>query len=161
MAVSKRDIEALHARVGDLERQVEHLAGLVAAARPLLDDAGRLEDLAERAGRLAAAAEAALQALHGRGGHLGARQARFRAAFDTVHRAEAHGYVALSVTRGPSDKIRLLVGPDDPPAECVGEINNVSDDSFLGAVVRPGEYWTAASVRHRTSGFACLFTPLF
>jgi hypothetical protein len=160
---SKRDAEDLRLRMEALERRIDQLAGQVAAVRPLIDDAARLEDLAEQATRLSAAADAALQALYGQATRVGVGQARFRAALDKVHRAAAHGYVAVYFTGGWTDRVRLLVGPDNPPTACVCTANSTNDiNSYAAAVVRPGEYWIATSNRGADkSGFVCMFTPLF
>jgi hypothetical protein len=160
---SKRDTEDLRLRIAELERRIDQLAGQVAAVGPLLDDAARLEELAQRATRLSAAADAALQALHGHASRVGVGQARFQAQLDKVHRAAAHGYVAVYYTGGWTDKVRLLVGPDTPPTDCVCTANSTNEiNSYAGCVVRAGEYWMVTSDRGAAkSGFVCMFTPLF
>ncbi len=98
---------------------------------------------------------------------------RLQPELNTVHRAEVLGYVSLYHPRGgAADEVRLLVGPDDPPTECVCEAgwndNGNYFASYAGAIVRPGEYWMVESPREAREsalgvgpGFRCIFTPLF
>lgn len=148
--------EALYARIQELEGRVERLTGLLGN---LLDDDDRhtrLTDLAERTG-------AALRALETRAEPLGIGAARFEAALDTVYRATSHGYVAVYFVGGRTARMRLLVGPQSPPTTSVGYANSGSDiNSYMGTVVRPGEYWMAATHNPgMKAGFECVFTPMF
>jgi hypothetical protein len=148
--VRSRD-EALYARMQELEGRVERLTGLLGN---LLDDEdrhARLTDLTERTG-------AALRALETRAEAVGVGEPRFEAALDTVYRARSHGYVAVYFVGGRTAQMRLLVGPRNPPTTSIGSANN----SYMGGIVRPGEYWMAATHRPGLkAGFECIFTPLF
>jgi hypothetical protein len=153
--VRSRD-EALYARMQELEGRVERLTGLLGN---LLDDEdrhARLTDLAERTG-------AALRALETRADLVGIGEPRFEAALDTVYRAKTHGYVAIYFVGGRTATTRLLVGPQSPPTTSVGHANSSSAiNSYIGGIVRPGEYWMAATHRPgMKAGFECVFTPLF
>ncbi|WP_033438151.1 hypothetical protein [Saccharothrix sp. NRRL B-16314] len=148
--------DALYARVQELEGRVERLTGLLGT---LLDDGdrhARLIELAERA-------EGALRALEARSGLMGIGEPRFQAALDTVYQAKTFGYVAVYFVGGRTARVRLLIGPHNPPDTSVGCANSGSDiNSYIGGIVRPGEYWMAATHRPGLkSGFECLFTPLF
>jgi hypothetical protein len=70
--------------------------------------------------------------------------------------------VSIYLTGGRTDKIKLLVGSDDPPTDCICEANTVNDlNAYAGGIVRQGEYWTVVSKHGDRSGFSCVFTPLF
>jgi hypothetical protein len=147
---------ALYARVQELEGRVERLTTSLGA---LLDDEERytrLTDLAERTG-------AALRALEEQAEQVGIGESRFEAALDTVYRATTYGYVAVYFVGGRTARMRLLVGPQSPPTTSVGYANSGSEiNSYMGGIVRPGEYWMAATHRHgMKAGFECIFTPLF
>jgi hypothetical protein len=87
---------------------------------------------------------------------------RVRLDFGAVHRAEVTGYVSLYFVGGRTNKMRLLVGWNDPPADCIGEVNTTNgEQTYAGGIVRQGEYWTVASNHGNRSGFECVFTPLF
>jgi hypothetical protein len=162
--VSKAELKLLQERVEDLENRVAPLTEMVAPARALLDDTWRLEDLAERAKRLSAAADAPLAGVGERAAAAGMAQDRVRPALDVVHRAEVTGYVSVFFTGGRTDTLRLLVGWSDPPTECVCEANAFSDlNSYAGGIVRKGEYWTLAGTHtgKKSSGYECVFTPLW
>jgi hypothetical protein len=153
--VASRD-EALYARIQELEGRVERLTTLLGN---LLDDDdrhARLTDLAERTG-------AALQALESRADTLTMGKPRFEAALDTVYHAKTYGYIACYFVGGRTARMRLLVGPQSPPTTSVGQANAGSEiNSYMGAIVRPGEYWMAATHRPgMKAGFECIFTPLF
>jgi len=152
--VTSRD-KALHARVQELEGRVERLTGLLGA---LLDDEdrhARLTDLAERTGT-------ALRALESRAESVGIGEPRFEAALDTVYRAKTHGYVAVYFVGGRTARMRLLVGPQSPPTTSVGYASGAEINSYMGGIVRPGEYWMAATHKPgMRAGFECVFTPLF
>jgi hypothetical protein len=93
----------------------------------------------------------------------GGEEGRFEAALDTVYEARTHGYVAVYFVGGRTARMHLLVGTTNPPTTSVGYANSGSDiNSYMGTIVRPGEYWMAAT--HRAgmkAGFECIFTPLF
>lgn len=148
--------EALYARVQELEGRVERLTRSLGALLEDEDRYARLADLSERTG-------AALRALEGRAEQAGIGEPRFEAALDTVYRATTYGYVAVYFVGGRTARMRLLVGPQSPPTTSVGYANSGSDiNSYMGGIVRPGEYWMAAT--HSTgmkAGFECIFTPLF
>jgi hypothetical protein len=153
--VRSRD-EALYARMQELEGRVERLTTLLGN---LLDDDdrhARLTDLAERTG-------AALRALETRAEATGIGEQRFEAALDTVYRARTHGYVAVYFVGGRTARTRLLVGPQSPPTTSIGAANSGAEiNSYMGGIVRPGEYWMAATHRPgMKAGFECIFTPLF
>jgi hypothetical protein len=88
---------------------------------------------------------------------------RFEAALDTVYQATTHGYVAVYFVGGRTARMHLLVGTESPPTTSVGYANSGSEiNSYMGTVVRPGEYWMAATHKPgMTAGFECIFTPLF
>lgn len=56
-----------------------------------------------------------------------------------------------------------MVGQQSPPTTSVGYANSGSEiNSYMGGIVRPGEYWTAATHHPgMKAGFECVFTPLF
>lgn len=85
--------------------------------------------------------------------------ARARPVFNEVYRADVAGYISVYFTGGRTDTVRLLVGADDPPTECVC-VAEARLNTYAGAVVRPGEYWQVQSKVGGKSGFACTFTPL-
>lgn len=81
---------------------------------------------------------------------------RFHAALDTVYQAESLGLVSVYFITGRIGRIRLLVGEQNPPAEQVGYVT----EGAVSALVRPGEYWTAATSRPgKNYGYECVFTP--
>ena len=88
---------------------------------------------------------------------------RFEAALDTVYQATTYGYVAVYFVGGRTARMHLLVGPQSPPTTSVGYANSGSEiNSYMGTLVRPGEYWMAATHRPgMKAGFECVFTPLF
>lgn len=91
-----------------------------------------------------------------------ARLPRTRPAFDTVYQAEATGYVSVFFAGGRTDVLQLLVGPEDPPGECICEANTRNGlNTYIGGIVREGEYWTVVARNGARSGFQCVFTPLF
>lgn len=160
--MSSGELKEMQARIERLEQHVARLSGAMMAAGPLLADSRRLEELAGRAGQLSAAADGALAALGERAAAAGVGLPRSRPDFGTVHRAEATGYVSAYFVGGWNDKLRLLVGWDDPPTECICEANTTNDlNSYVGGIVRKGEYWTIACKRPTKLGFECVFTPLF
>ncbi|MEU4443435.1 hypothetical protein AB0K14_08135 [Actinosynnema sp. NPDC050801] len=125
--------EALYARVQELEGRVEQLSALV----------GRLADDRER-----------YAWPHERGIGL----PRFQAALDTVYQATTFGYVAVYFVTGRTARVRLLVGPESPPTTSVGY---VSSYGYVGGVVRPGEFWMAATHKPGLrTGYECVFTPM-
>ena len=119
--------EALLARIEQLEGRVEQLTGLL----------GELTGKEERRAWFA--------------------EPRFPAALDTVYLARTLGYVSVYFVTGRTARVRLLVGPQDPPTTSVGYVAS----SYLGGVVRPGEFWMAATHKPGLkTGFECVFTPL-
>lgn len=153
---SKREAEELRARVADLERQVTTLSAQLSATRPLLDDATRVESLARRA-------EAAVRSLEARTTPLGVGGPRTNPKLDTLYRADVLGYVSVYFVTGYTATVRLTVGPENPPTHVVGIAHGGGDsNSYAGAIVRPGEYWIAATDGARTDyGFELHFTPLY
>ncbi|WP_433264322.1 hypothetical protein ACQPZF_34720 [Actinosynnema sp. CS-041913] len=153
---TKRRLEALQATVSELERQVRALSAQVEAARPLLADAARVE-------ALTSSARSALTALENRAEPLGIGRPRFDGKLDTVYRADVLGFVAVYVGVGRTADVRLLVGRENPPTECVGVLDTGGErNSYAGAIVRPGEHWLAASTRPDANpAFVVHFTPLF
>lgn len=159
---SRREIAALRERIDALEQRVRRMDAESAAARALLEDARRLEDLTERAVASRKAAEAAVEGIRALTAGSGPGGSRFRPKLNVVHRAETIGHVSLFCTRGYPDIVRLLVGPEKPPTECIAEIDVRHElNSSASGIVRPGEYWVAESKRGRSSGVRCVFTPLF
>jgi hypothetical protein len=112
---------------------------------------------------LADRAENALRALEALAEPTGVLQPRFEANLDTVYQATTYGYVAVYFVGGRTARMHLLVGPTSPPTTSVAYANSGSEiNSYMGTIVRPGEYWMAAT--HRAgmkAGFECIFTPLF
>lgn len=153
---SKREAEELRARVADLERQVAVLTGRLAATGPLLDDATRVESLARQA-------EAAVRSLEARATPLGVGGPRTRPKLDTLYRADVLGYVAVYFVTGYIATVKLTVGAENPPTTVVGIAHGGGEsNSFAGAIVRPGEYWIAATSGERADyGFELHFTPLY
>jgi hypothetical protein len=146
----------MYARVRELEGRVERLTNLLGS---LLEDDERhtrLMALAERTG-------AALHALESRAAQAGVGAQRFEAALDTVYHARTHGYIACYFVGGRTARMRLLVGTQSPPTQSVGQANSRADlNSYMGAIVRPGEYWMAATHKPgMKAGYECVFTPLF
>ncbi|ONI92196.1 hypothetical protein ALI22I_05230 [Saccharothrix sp. ALI-22-I] len=81
---------------------------------------------------------------------------RFLAALNTVCQAKSFGHVAVYFVTGRTARMRLLVGPENPPTTSVGYGDHIS------GIVRPGEFWMAATHRRGLkAGFECVFTPLF
>ncbi|MFE2753262.1 hypothetical protein ACFXGA_14825 [Actinosynnema sp. NPDC059335] len=148
--------EALYARVLELEGRVERLGTLLGALSEDQERYARLHELAERA-------DGALRSLEGRAAGAGVGEPRFQAALDTVYRARTFGYVAVFFVGGRTARMRLLVGPQSPPTTSIGQADSSADlNSYMGGVVRPGEFWMAATHRPGIkAGFECVFTPLF
>lgn len=109
----------------------------------------RVKELEDRVERLA--------------GLFGTGAGRFEAALDTVYRAPTYGYVAVYFVGGRTARMHLLVGSESPPTTSVGYANSGSEiNSYMGTVVRPGEYWMAATHKPgMNAGFECIFTPMF
>ncbi|MCE7000576.1 hypothetical protein LZG04_38045 [Saccharothrix sp. S26] len=82
---------------------------------------------------------------------------------DTLYRADVLGYVSVYFVGGYTATVRLTVGPDNPPTHVVGIAHGGGEsNSYAGAIVRPGEYWLAATSGHRADhGFSLHFTPLY
>jgi hypothetical protein len=87
----------------------------------------------------------------------------FDGQLDTLYRAEVTGFVAVYFVTGRTAKVRLMVGPGNPPTRVVGVVDSRgSHQSYAGGVVRAGEYWVAASASGRPGlNFRVHFTPLF
>jgi hypothetical protein len=152
---SKREAEELRARVDDLERQVAALSAQLSATRPLLDDATRIESLAHQA-------EAAVRSLEARTTPLGVGGQRTRPKLDTLYRADVLGYVSIYYVTGYMAAVKLTVGPQNPPTNVVGIAGDGDHYAYAGTIVRPGEYWIAATNGNRTDyGFELHFTPLY
>jgi len=149
-------------RIDALEQQVAELGRALGTARAVAGDSRRLERVAEEAARLSAAADARLRELAERAGHSGVGRPRKEPELGRLHRAEVSGYLAIYFAGGRTNTIKILVGPEDPPTTCVGELNVTNDlNAYAGAVVREGEYWTTESRHDNMSGFRCVFTPLY
>ncbi|XVS66777.1 hypothetical protein ACQPYE_12155 [Actinosynnema sp. CA-299493] len=143
--------EALHARIQELEGRVDQLTGLLGNLVEDEERHARLIELAERA-------EGALRSLEGRAASAGIGEPRFPAALDTIYQAKTFGYVSVYFVSGRTAQVRLLVGPQDPPTTSVGYVAS----GYLGGVVRPGEFWLAATHKPGLkTGFECVFTPVF
>ncbi|MEU7530655.1 hypothetical protein AB0A74_33340 [Saccharothrix sp. NPDC042600] len=148
---ARKQVEALTARVAELEHRVAALSADLERARPLLADTARLEALTR-------GAESALAALEARNEPLRVAGERFDGRLGVVYRAEVTGYVAVYFTTGWHANVELLVGAQAPPTRVVG----VADaDSYAGGVVRAGEYWLARPDNDRAGdAFRIHFTPL-
>jgi hypothetical protein len=98
---------------------------------------------------------------------------RFRPELNTTYRAPVTGY--LSVYKGTAQgiaqqlasrlgggEVRLLVGVENPPTECVGRMNDSTqgDPRSCGAVIREGEFFVA-DAGGKQPQVECVFTPLF
>lgn len=162
MFVSGSTFRALESRVEELRQQVDRLAAENSVLRALAADALKLEDLAERAQRLSGAAGEAMAALNAQAGETGVARERSKVEVNTVYQAEVTGYVSAYFHGGFTDKIRLLVGPQDPPTEVMSTANTQNSiNGYAGGLVRKGEFWMIESKKGSEGGFACLFTPLF
>jgi hypothetical protein len=153
---SKREAEELRARVADLERQVATLSAQLSATRPLLDDATRIESLARQA-------ESAVRSLEARATPLSVGGPRTTPKLDTLYRADVLGYVSVYFVTGYISTVSLTVGSQNPPTNVVGIAHGGGEsNSYAGAIVRPGEYWIAATRGDRPHyGFELHFTPLY
>lgn len=158
MAGRKREDPEVAARLGAIEQQLTALTGDLETIRPVLTDVGRLEELAERAGRLSSVVEQSVTAMQSTVEAAGLMGARAGPAFNEVYRTDVAGYISAYFTGGRTDTVRLLVGAENPPAECV-YIAESRLNTYAGAVVRPGEYWQVRSNVGQQSGFTCTFTP--
>jgi hypothetical protein len=147
--------QALERRVVELEHMVRTLTAQVDAVRPLLADTSQLAALTARAETAAKAMEARTMPVPLGDG--------FEGRLDTLYRAEVTGFVAVYFVTGRTAKVQLLVGPANPPTRLVGVVDSRgSQNSYAGGIVRPGEYWTAASTsRNPNLNFRVHFTPLF
>jgi hypothetical protein len=128
----------------------------------LLQEARRLDELTRHVFAMTEDLEAALKDLHDRAAGDGARHERVEVKLNQVYRADMTGYVSAFFVGGYTDKLELLVGPEDPPTSCICALNTTNDlNSYAGGIVRPGEYWMAKSKRGDKSGVKCVFTPVF
>lgn len=158
---SRRELRSLRARVQELEGQVAVLVEQLDAARPLLDDSRRVQELSERIAGVAAGADTALKLLGERAARTGLAQARFRPKVGVTYRAQVSGYVTAHYVGGRNDVLSLLVGREDPPTECVCTADcRHGINSYLAGVIRAGEYWMITYRHSAECGFATMFTPL-
>lgn len=149
---SRRQVEALTARVSALEEQVAALSAELDRARPLLADTARLEALTH-------GAETALAALESRAEPLRVPGDRFDGRLNTLYRAGTTGFVAIYFTTGWNAQVELRVGTQPPPTRVVGALNA---EGYAGGIVRGGEYWVAHADHDRAGdSFKVHFTPLF
>jgi hypothetical protein len=156
--------ERLEARVDELTRDKE--GDPEARLRFLMNHvAGELGQQLERAVADLRAGREALPALEELRTALetaaaGIAAPRLRASLDKIYRAERTGYVSLYFDGGYTDRVKLLVGPEDPPDSVICELNTSNSiNSYAGGVVRRGEYWMARSEKPTKSGVKCVFTP--
>lgn len=155
-----REREALQEQIDELRADVERLRSEDAMAQRLLDDATLVETLGEEASRVSAAAEATLAQLRDATASSGMHQPRFTPEWNEVYCAEVGGLVVAWMDSGRTDKISLLVGPDNPPNELVCYGNSRNDiNPFLCGLVRPGEHWMLESAVGSGSGWKAVFTP--
>lgn len=126
-----------------------------------MTDAGKLAELADDVGTLSRNTATTVHGLQEILAEAGVSKPRLRARLNRVYCAEATGYVAVYFRGGRTNKIRLLVGPKAPPEECIGEANTANDiNSYVGGIVRAGEYWMVEA-KHESTSFGCVYTPLF
>lgn len=156
MAGRRDELAALRARVDQLEREVERLHAATDMARPLLDDAGRLADLADEARRCGDSAAAAVDTMRALTAAAGIGQPRIRAQLNTIYQAKTTGYVWLFFVGGVTEPAEILVGTKRPPTESVA---TALSGAYAGAIVRAGEYWMARA-KNRNAGYRCIFSPL-
>ncbi|MEU4803600.1 hypothetical protein [Actinosynnema sp. NPDC023587] len=151
---AKRREEALRARVAELEHQVAALSARVEAVRPPADAAREVGP---------AAADNAVTPPERRAEPPGTGGPRADGLLNTVYRADVLGFVAVYVGEGLTSNVTLLVGAENPPRGCVGVLDVGGErNCYAGAIVRPGEYWLAASTRKTPNpAFRIHFTPLF
>lgn len=167
MSAAKQRLDDADARLASLEAPLADLTESASGARVLLADDERLERISTRIAEISASARHALDGVEGRAASIPVTAPRSTPELGVVHRAEATGYVAVYFDGGMTDEITLLVGQSDPPSEVVGVANSAADlHSYVGAVVRRGEYWRVASRNEDRaqrgagdSGFVCVFTP--
>lgn len=157
-----REIAELEERIDALSKQLDEVRTDNEVARRLLDDAHRLEQLAQQARELSEIAAATLSGLQTAAADAGVQGMRFEPDFNVVYHADVAGYLAVFNDGGFTDRIELLVGSDDPPTEVVATANSRNDiNSYAGTVVRPGEHWMIQSKVGAKSGMKATFTPLF
>jgi septal ring factor EnvC (AmiA/AmiB activator) len=160
---TRKTIEKLEREVSELRGEVSRLATELTRVRPLLADAQQVERSLADLERLRLAARAACDEMNSHVDAVQLHQARHTVPLNSVRFAKVTGYVALYFDGGRTDVVRLLVGPDDPPENCVCEANSsYKINSYAGGIVRAGEYWKAESKVGATgTGFICVFTPLY
>lgn len=174
-AVADEAAALVERRLKDLQERLEEepqervgflLASVAAEVRAdlegLVADGKRLRQVTEDVGRRHEEAERALRALVSRleGGAM--PPPRTKVEFNKVYQAETLGYVAAFFDGGRTDKVSVLIGAENPPALSYGELNTTNEiNSYVGAIVRPGEYWMVRSKRGERSGVKCFYTPLY
>ena len=88
---------------------------------------------------------------------------RFKGNLNRVYKPQWTGYACLYFDGGTTDIVQLLVGPKEPPEECICQLNTRNEiNSYAGGVIRAGEYWVAKSKYSQEwtpSGVCCVFTP--
>lgn len=86
---------------------------------------------------------------------------RTRPALGEVHRAPTIGFLSIYFVGGRTGTVELLVGDTPQPRTRIGYLNSGADiGSYIGAVIRAGEYWIAATKRPDKIAVECVFTPL-
>jgi hypothetical protein len=86
---------------------------------------------------------------------------RTNARFNVVYQAQVPSYISIYFVGGRTDKVSLLIGDDDPPTKSYGELNVSADiNSYIGALVRPGEHWMAKA-KHGADSVKCIVTTLY
>ena len=158
------EIAALRTRVDQLEGELAQLRAMLATVGPLLADASRLAGWAAEAQALQTSTGAAVDTIRTLTASAGVGRPRFDAKFNEVYQAGTTGYLSLYFTGGRTDRIEILVGPNDPPTDSVSESNSRNDlNSYAGTVIRAGEYWMVRSEfsnARRSTGYRGVFTPL-
>ena len=107
---SRREVRVLNAEVAALRKRLRALDTEVAVLRPLRAEAGRIDELAERATQLSEAAKVAMAAVDDRAVDAGLARPRVPCSLNTVYRADVLGYISLYYRGGRTGHVRLLVG---------------------------------------------------
>jgi hypothetical protein len=156
MAGRRDELAALRARVDRLEQELERLHAATDMARPLLDDARRLADLADEARRCGDSAAAAVDTMRAMTAAAGIGQPRLSAQLNMIYQAKTTGYVWLFFVGGVTEPAEILVGTTRPPTQSVAK---ALSGTYAGTIVRAGEYWTART-NNKNAGYRCIFSPL-